>query len=92
VFEWAISFGFTFYVITFYFDLRRSKGVPKNQFTREKLLAEGGFSRRRGRRGTVIRDPEAPVLRAPEMGNVGKEWVGGAVAAAHGGLQAHVVA
>jgi len=29
ILEWAIAFGFTFYLLTFWFDLRQAKGVPK---------------------------------------------------------------
>ncbi|KAF8896588.1 Frag1/DRAM/Sfk1 [Infundibulicybe gibba] len=39
VLEWTISFGFTFYLLTFYYDLRQSKGVHKGELNREKLLA-----------------------------------------------------
>ncbi|KAF8920232.1 Frag1/DRAM/Sfk1 [Mucidula mucida] len=31
VLEWVISFGFTFYLLTFFFDLRQSKGVQDGQ-------------------------------------------------------------
>lgn len=27
--EWAIAFGFTFYLLTFWHDLRQAKGVEK---------------------------------------------------------------
>ncbi|OJT07199.1 hypothetical protein TRAPUB_1929 [Trametes pubescens] len=37
--EWTISFGFTFYLLTFFFDLRMSKGVHKGELSRERLLA-----------------------------------------------------
>ncbi|KAJ7352409.1 Frag1/DRAM/Sfk1 [Mycena albidolilacea] len=31
ILEWTISLGFTFYLLTFYFDLRQAKGVPRGQ-------------------------------------------------------------
>ena len=31
VIEWVIAFGFTFYLITFWFDLRASKGFSKGE-------------------------------------------------------------
>lgn len=37
VLEWLISFGFTFYLLTFFYDLRLSKGVAAGELTREKL-------------------------------------------------------
>ncbi|KAJ3572553.1 hypothetical protein NP233_g3009 [Leucocoprinus birnbaumii] len=46
VLEWIIAFGFTFYLLTFFYDLRLSKGVADGELTREKLrehpsLAQG---------------------------------------------------
>ena len=37
VLEWVIAFGFTFYLLTFVYDLRLSKGVADGELTREKL-------------------------------------------------------
>ncbi|KAJ7593408.1 Frag1/DRAM/Sfk1 [Mycena floridula] len=37
VLEWTISFGFTLYLLTFYYDLRQSKGVPRGELTAEKM-------------------------------------------------------
>ncbi|KAJ7625449.1 Frag1/DRAM/Sfk1 [Mycena rosella] len=33
VLEWTISLGFTFYLLTFYFDLRQAKGVRKGELS-----------------------------------------------------------
>ncbi|KAF4596372.1 hypothetical protein EYR40_007940 [Pleurotus pulmonarius] len=33
VLEWTIAFGFTFYLLTFFYDLRMSKGVGKGELT-----------------------------------------------------------
>lgn len=33
VLEWTIAFGFTFYLLTFFYDLRMSKGVRKGELT-----------------------------------------------------------
>ncbi|KAK1219368.1 hypothetical protein PQX77_017892 [Marasmius sp. AFHP31] len=40
ILEWIISFGFTFYLLTFYFDLRLAKGVPKGQL---RPMAQNGY-------------------------------------------------
>jgi hypothetical protein len=37
ILEWIIAFGFVFYLLTFYFDLRMSKGMHKGDLSREKL-------------------------------------------------------
>ncbi|KAI0661619.1 Frag1/DRAM/Sfk1 family-domain-containing protein [Cubamyces menziesii] len=39
VLEWTIAFGFTFYILTFFFDLRMAKGVHKGELSRQRLLA-----------------------------------------------------
>ncbi|KAI0649435.1 Frag1/DRAM/Sfk1 family-domain-containing protein [Trametes meyenii] len=39
ILEWLIAFGFTFYLLTFFFDLRMAKGVHKGELSRERLLA-----------------------------------------------------
>lgn len=39
IIEWTIAFGFTFYLLTFFFDLRMSKGVHKGELSRQRLLA-----------------------------------------------------
>ncbi|KAF8149832.1 Frag1/DRAM/Sfk1 [Crassisporium funariophilum] len=33
VIEWVIAFGFTFYLLTFYYDLRQSKNIQKGELT-----------------------------------------------------------
>lgn len=45
ILEWIIAFGFTLYLLTFYFDLRQSKGVHKGQLSAERL-AENGYGPR----------------------------------------------
>ncbi|KAJ7284586.1 Frag1/DRAM/Sfk1 [Mycena rebaudengoi] len=37
VLEWTISFGFTLYLLTFYYDLRQAKGVHKGELTPETM-------------------------------------------------------
>lgn len=37
VLEWVIAFGFTFYLLTFFYDLRLSKGIADGELTREKI-------------------------------------------------------
>ncbi|THH31422.1 hypothetical protein EUX98_g2739 [Antrodiella citrinella] len=39
VLEWTIAFGYTFYLLTFFFDLRMSKGVHKGELDKDRLLA-----------------------------------------------------
>ncbi|KDQ57226.1 hypothetical protein JAAARDRAFT_288911 [Jaapia argillacea MUCL 33604] len=50
VLEWVIAFGFTTYLLTFWWDLRMSKGVHKGELTREKLMRERGSLSTGGRR------------------------------------------
>jgi hypothetical protein len=37
VLEWTISLGFTFYLFTFYFDLRQAKGVQKGELNPQAM-------------------------------------------------------
>jgi MFS family permease len=37
VFEWVIAFGYTFYLLTFYYDLRQSKGVHKGELSADRI-------------------------------------------------------
>jgi hypothetical protein len=46
VLEWVISLGFTFYLLTFYFDLRQSKGRHKGELSRDRVIATGAGLRR----------------------------------------------
>jgi len=39
ILEWVIGFGFVFYLLTFYLDLRMSKGMQKGDLSKEKLTA-----------------------------------------------------
>jgi hypothetical protein len=41
VLEWVISFGFTFYLLTFFYDLRLSKGVEKGALSKEAVAPYG---------------------------------------------------
>lgn len=41
VFEWIIAYGFTLYLLTFYYDLRMSKNKHKGELSRERLTAMG---------------------------------------------------
>ncbi|RDB25519.1 Protein sfk1 [Hypsizygus marmoreus] len=41
VLEWTIAFGFTFYLLTFYYDLRQAKGVPKGEYSVARLRENG---------------------------------------------------
>ncbi|KAI9000601.1 Frag1/DRAM/Sfk1 family-domain-containing protein [Trametes punicea] len=52
ILEWTIAFGFTFYILTFFFDLRMAKGVHKGELSRQRLLA----MRQRGRGATAARE------------------------------------
>ncbi|EJD49030.1 hypothetical protein AURDEDRAFT_122520 [Auricularia subglabra TFB-10046 SS5] len=44
IIEWAIAVGFTFYLLTFYLDLRPSKHTTNGELTREKLIEDGQVS------------------------------------------------
>ncbi|KAF9533770.1 Frag1/DRAM/Sfk1 family-domain-containing protein [Crepidotus variabilis] len=46
ILEWIISFGFTFYLLTFYLDLRKAKNVQKGELK--------GYNGRRNRRSRDI--------------------------------------
>jgi len=37
ILEWTIALGFTFYLLTFTYDLRMSKGVRKGELSKEKM-------------------------------------------------------
>ncbi|KAL6302359.1 Frag1/DRAM/Sfk1 family-domain-containing protein [Sparassis latifolia] len=39
IIEWVIAFGFTFYILTFYYDLRMARGVHKGELSEQRLLA-----------------------------------------------------
>jgi len=41
ILEWTIAFGFCFYLLTFYFDLRDSKGVHKGILSKEQMREHG---------------------------------------------------
>ena len=53
VLEWTIAFGFTLYLLTFYADLRMSKGVGKGELSRERLMHGDGMAQV-GRDGTPV--------------------------------------
>lgn len=46
ILEWVIAFGFTLYLLTFYFDLRQTKGREKGELSRERVMANGAGLRR----------------------------------------------
>lgn len=50
--EWTIAYGFTFYLLTFFWDLQMSKGVHKGELSRERLVA----MQERGQGVTAMRD------------------------------------
>ena len=43
ILEWAIAFGFTFYLLTFWYDLRQAKGVPKGATKRPQQMHQMGM-------------------------------------------------
>ena len=45
VFEWIIAIGYSFYLLTFWHDLRLSKGVNEGDLTPEKVSALQGETR-----------------------------------------------
>ncbi len=52
VVEWTIAFGFTFYLLTFFWDLRMSKGVHRGELSRPRILA----MKQNGQNVTAIRE------------------------------------
>ncbi|KAF7327462.1 hypothetical protein MKEN_00324500 [Mycena kentingensis (nom. inval.)] len=40
ILEWIISFFFTFYLLTFYYDLRQAKGVRKNELNPQTMRTQ----------------------------------------------------
>jgi len=55
VLEWVISFGFTFYLLTFFYDLRLSKGIAKGQLTRENMAQYSARNARGGIQPVSVR-------------------------------------
>ncbi|KAF9266487.1 hypothetical protein L218DRAFT_956263 [Marasmius fiardii PR-910] len=41
VLEWTIAFGFTFYLLTFFMDLREAKGIHKGELSRSRMTELG---------------------------------------------------
>ncbi|KAG6865897.1 hypothetical protein C0991_010730 [Blastosporella zonata] len=37
ILEWIIAFGFTFYLLTFVYDLRQAKGMHKGRYSKERI-------------------------------------------------------
>lgn len=38
ILEWIIAFGFTLYLLTFFYDLKQAKSMHKGQLSRERML------------------------------------------------------
>ena len=55
IIEWIIAFGFTFYLLTFVWDLRMAKGVRAGELKRERLLA----MQEQGQGGEAMRETNA---------------------------------
>jgi len=66
ILEWVIAFGFTFYLLTFFYDLRMSKGVHRGELSRDALMAQtnGGSVT-----GTWARDGRGSTSTAGTYGN-----------------------
>jgi len=69
VLEWVIAFGYTFYLLTFFYDLRMARGVRKGELSRQRLL---DMQQREGN-GAVMREanPAATAGRS-HLGFFGK--------------------
>lgn len=50
VLEWAIAFGFTFYLLTFFYDLRQTKHFRQGEYIRDRTRAETKDSMRQVQR------------------------------------------
>jgi len=46
VLEWAIAFGFTFYLLTFFYDLRQARQVHKGEYSRDRIRAQQNYRMR----------------------------------------------
>ncbi|KAG6843088.1 hypothetical protein H0H93_002276, partial [Arthromyces matolae] len=44
IFEWIIAFGFTFYLLTFFYDLRQAKGTRRGQYDKAQIRAGMGIN------------------------------------------------
>ena len=42
VIEWVIAFLFTFYLLSFWYDLRQTRDVSKGEFSRERFMNANG--------------------------------------------------
>ena len=38
ILEWVIAFGYTFFLLTFFYDLRMAKGVHRGDLSRRRLI------------------------------------------------------
>ena len=56
--EWTIAFGYTFYLLTFAYDLRMAKGIHRGQLSKERMLAMQG----RGGNAAAMREVGQPGL------------------------------
>ncbi|KAI0749424.1 Frag1/DRAM/Sfk1 family-domain-containing protein [Daedaleopsis nitida] len=65
VLEWTIAFGFTFYLLTFFWDLRMSKGVSRGELSQQRLLA----MQRRGQGITAMRETNQAGAGSPPHGH-----------------------
>ncbi|PIL35690.1 hypothetical protein GSI_02420 [Ganoderma sinense ZZ0214-1] len=59
VLEWIIAFGFTFYLVTFIWDIRMAKGIQAGELRRERLLAV----REEGQGDQVMREASVAARR-----------------------------
>ncbi|CCM04243.1 uncharacterized protein FIBRA_06410 [Fibroporia radiculosa] len=66
VFEWVIAFGYTFFLLTFFYDLRMSRGVQKGELSEQRLLA----MRQSGENGAVMREVGGDTRRTRRFGAV----------------------
>ncbi|EMD31336.1 hypothetical protein CERSUDRAFT_89211 [Gelatoporia subvermispora B] len=61
ILEWVIAFGYTFFLLTFVYDLRMAKGVHKGELSRQRLLA----MRQSGEGGEAMREVNVAGGNAP---------------------------
>lgn len=66
VVEWVIAFGYTFYLLTFFYDLRMAKGVHKGDLSRARLIDMQ-------QRGIPIAAATAGHEGEPEYGTPGRQ-------------------
>ncbi|KAH9949962.1 Frag1/DRAM/Sfk1 family-domain-containing protein [Amylocystis lapponica] len=70
ILEWVIAFGYTFYLLTFFYDLRMARGVHKGELSEQRLLS----MQQNGGNGVAMQEANAAGGngRFPNFGRFGR--------------------